>query len=534
MSDNGRTTNVSAFNGFPAACRASGVLLHVASLPSPYGIGDVGPAALAWIDRLQSAGQSWWQSLPLGPTGYGNSPYQSLSSFAGNELLISPDNLIAEGLLRPKDFSAPSFSESAVDYDAVIAFKQRLLQIAWANFSDRAGSEMQAAFDRFRAEQAHWLDDYALFRALRAQHNNVSYLQWPAELVRRDPAALAQARRELANETDQFRFEQFVLLRQGEKLKEHARANGVRLIGDLPFYVSPDSSDVWAHPELFLLDEHQQPRFVGGVPPDYFSSDGQLWGNPVYDWEVLRRTGYRWAIDRIRALLAHVDLIRLDHFRGFSGAWHIPAGESTARNGHWAPGPGAELFAAMQRELGGLPFIAEDLGIITPDVRTLRDQFHIPGTRVLQFAFDGHMDNPYLPDNYLPNTVVYTGTHDNNTTRGWYAELPDDQRQNLWQYLKRDRKGGSDEAAAALIRLAWSSPAALAIAPLQDLLNLGAEARMNVPGRAEGNWRWRCSKEMFSAPAFRWLRDLTESTNRLPVGGATPTSSSLQAGEVTR
>jgi 4-alpha-glucanotransferase len=289
---------------------------------------------------------------------------------------------------------------------------------------------------------------------------------------------------------------------------------GVRLIGDLPFFVSPDSSDVWANPELFLLDEQQRPLFVAGVPPDYFSSQGQLWGNPVYNWDTLRRTGYRWWIDRIRSLLAHVDVIRLDHFRGFAAAWHVPAGAMTAQSGQWVPGPGADFFSAVKRELGVLPFIAEDLGLITPDVYVLRNQFCIPGTRVLQFAFDGYSDNPYLPHNYVSNTVVYTGTHDNPTSREWCEELPPHQRQNLWRYLKLP-EGESGQVAWELIHLAWSSVAALAIAPLQDLLNLGPEARMNVPGRAEGNWTWRCTEEMLSAPAFDSLRDLTRTSNRL-------------------
>jgi 4-alpha-glucanotransferase len=493
------------------------MLLHITSLPSPYGIGDVGPTSLDWIDRLAEARQTWWQALPLGPTGYGNSPYQSLSSFAGNELLLSPDDLIADGLLRASDLEGHSFSDTAVDYDAVISFKRQMLETVWTNFNVRAARKLKLAFEQFCNDQAHWLDDYALFRTLKARHHGACYLEWPSDLVRRSPPAMAQARRELASQIDQVRLAQFLLFRQAENLKEHAHAKGVRLIGDLPFYVSPDSSDVWANPELFLLDDKRRPRFVGGVPPDYFSSQGQLWGNPVYDWEALRRTGYRWCIDRVRALLAHVDLIRLDHFRGFAAAWHIPAGAPTARSGQWVPGPGAEMFSAVQRDFGALPFIAEDLGVITPDVNTLRDQFHVPGTRVLQFAFDGNPDNPYLPHNYVPNTVVYTGTHDNNTTRGWYEELPDNQRQNLWHYLKRPSGEGS-EVAPALLRLAWSSVAALALAPLQDLLNLGADARINVPGRVAGNWRWRSTADMLLSPAFQWLRDLTTTSNRLPAG----------------
>jgi 4-alpha-glucanotransferase len=498
---------------FPSSYRASGLLLHVTSLPSPYGIGDVGPAAIAWIDQLCEAGQSWWQALPLGPTGYGNSPYQALSSFAGNGLLVSPDWLIEDGLLGTGECAAPSFSPSAVDYNTAISFKHGLLEKVWSNFTKAKPAELRVAFEQFCHDQAHWLENYALFRALKIHYNGAYYLEWPTDLVRRVPKALAQARRELANQVDQIRFAQFLLFRQGARLEKHARAKGVRLIGDLPFFVSPDSSDIWANPEFFLLDDQQRPRFVAGVPPDYFSSQGQLWGNPVYNWDALRQTGYRWCIDRLRALLAHVDVIRLDHFRAFAAAWHVPAGAPTAQFGQWVPGPGADFFNAVKKELGGLPFIAEDLGLITADVHALRDQFRIPGTRVLQFAFDGNSANPYLPHNYASNEVVYTGTHDNPTTRGWYEELPLNQRQNLWRYLNLP-EGDSREVAWNLIRLAWSSPAALTIAPLQDLLNLGAEARINVPGRAEGNWSWRCTEELLSAADFHWLQDLTKSTNR--------------------
>jgi 4-alpha-glucanotransferase len=513
---------------FAPEYRASGLLLHVTSLPSPYGIGDVGPAALAWVDRLHDAGQSWWQALPLGPTGYGNSPYQSLSSFAGNGLLISPDWLGEDGLSPASDCECNSSCTGVIDYDSVIPFKHRLLETAWTNFSAGARPDLRPAYEQFRSDEAHWLEDYAVFRALKAKYDGAYYLEWPADLVQRKPAALAEARRDLASQISQVCFAQFLLLRQAERLKEYAHAKDVRLIGDLPFFVSPDSSDVWANPELFLLDEQRRPRFVAGVPPDYFSSQGQLWGNPVYDWEALRRTGYRWCVDRLHALLGHVDVIRLDHFRGFAAAWHVPAGAPTAQSGQWVPGPGAEFFSVAKSELCALPFIVEDLGLITPGVRALRDQFHLPGARVLQFAFDGLADNPYLPHNYVANTVVYTGTYDNPTTRGWFEELPDAQRMNLWNYLKQP-PGASGEAAPALMGLAWSSAAALAMAPLQDLLNLGREARMNVPGRAEGNWRWRCTEDMLSAPAFEWLRDLTNTSNRLEAIGTPNTGKVLDA-----
>ena len=508
--------NASNLPPFPPGYRASGLLLHVTSLPSPYGIGDLGPAAFGWIDRLHEAGQSWWQALPLGPTGYGDSPYQPLSSFAGNGLLISPDCLIEDGLLWESDYEGQSFLDTAIDYDTVVPFKHRLLDRLWTYFNASPRPDLRNAFDEFRKSQAHWLEDYALFRALKVRYNSAYYLEWPPELVQRTPAALAQARRDLAPWIDRICFAQFLLFRQWARLKSYAHAKGVRLIGDLPFFASPDSSDVWVNPEMFLLDEQRRPRFVAGVPPDYFSVQGQLWGNPVYDWDALRRTGYHWCIERIRALLARVDVIRLDHFRGFSAAWYIPAGAPTAQSGQWVLGPGAEFFRVVKRKLGVLPFIAEDLGVITPDVCVLRDRFHIPGTRVLQFAFDGSPDNPHLPHNYIPNTVVYTGTHDNPTSRAWYEELPDYQRQIFWNSLERPL-GDSAEAAPALMHLAWSSPAALAIAPLQDLLNLGEEARMNVPGRAEGNWRWRSTEDMLSASAFQGLRDLTETSGRLAV-----------------
>ncbi|MGO9264850.1 MAG: 4-alpha-glucanotransferase [Candidatus Binataceae bacterium] len=509
MSNNDRPLSIPPF---PPDYRASGLLLHVTSLPSVYGIGDVGPSAIAWIDRLQEGGQSWWQALPLGPTGYGNSPYQPLSSFAGNELLVSPDSLVEDGLLRADDYSRHSFS-LAIDYDAIVPFKRQLLETAWTNFKQGARRDLQVGFDEFRHAEAHWLDDYGLFRALKFKYSGADYLEWPAEFVRRVPAALTRARGELSDRIEQVCFAQFLLFQQGERLKKYAHEKGVRLIGDLPFFVSPDSSDVWANPELFLLDDHLHPRFVGGVPPDYFTADGQLWGNPVYEWEAHRRTGFRWSIDRVRALLSHVDAIRLDHFRGFAAAWHVPAGATTAKVGHWLSGPGAEFFSAVRKKLGALPFFAEDLGVITPDVCALRDQFRIPGTRVLQFAFDGNPENPHLPERYPRNVVAYTGTHDNNTTRGWFEELQGQSRQRVWKYLNRP-EGNSRQVTTALMETVWSSAAALAMAPLQDVLNLGSEARMNVPGRAGGNWRWRCDEEMLSAPAFEQLRDLTKATNR--------------------
>ena len=497
---------------FPAEYRSSGILLHITSLPSRYGLGDMGPAAFEWLDRLQEAGQSWWQALPLGPTGYGNSPYQPLSSFAGNGLLISPDLVIADGLLHESSCEDQSFDPSCIDYGAVIRFKHRLLNEVWGSFKAGVRKDLRPAYERFCHQQAHWLEDYALFRALKEKYR-VSYPDWPAELVERTPAAMTRARRELSKQIDQVRFAQFLIFHQAQRLREQAHSKGVRLIGDLPFFVSADSSDVWAHPELFLLDERRRPRFVAGVPPDYFSANGQLWGNPVYDWDALRSRGFRFCIDRLRAMLAYVDVIRLDHFRGFAAAWHVPADAKTAQTGQWVPAPGAEFFTAAKKELDGLPFIAEDLGLITPDVCAIRDQFQIPGMKVLQFAFDGKPDNPHLPVNYTPNSVVYTGTHDNNTTRGWYEALPEEQRRTVRSFLRRD---DGIEIAMELLEQAWTSVAALAIAPLQDVLNLGAEARMNTPGSSEGNWCWRVAKEMVKATGFQSLRNLTAAAKRLP------------------
>src|ERR1700752_30822 len=359
LMNSGTTTAVPPF---PREYRASGWLLNVTSLPSPSGVGAVGPAAISWISRLAQAGQTWWQMLPLGPTGYGNSPYQSLSSFAGNSLLISPDWLMEDELVRPLDCQANSFSLDRIDYGAVIPFKHRLLEKAWENFRAGARSDLRPGFDEFRNKQAEWLEDYALFRVLKRKFDGAHYLEWARVIIKRQPAALDQLRREETNRIDQICFGQFLLFRQGDRLKQHAHKNGISLIGDLPFFVSPDSSDVWAHPELFLLDENRRPSVLAGVPPDYFSAQGQLWGNPIYTWDALRKAGDQWSVCRLRALLAHVDVIRLDPFRAFAAAWHVPAGEPTAQSGNWIAGPGADFFRVVQRELGALPFIAEDLG----------------------------------------------------------------------------------------------------------------------------------------------------------------------------
>jgi 4-alpha-glucanotransferase len=494
--------------------RGAGALLHVTALPSRHGIGDLGPAAFTWVDRLHEAGLQWWQGLPVGPTGWGDSPYRALSSFAGNGLLISPDLLIDEGLLRVSDCDE-CFPALFVDYETVVPFKQRLLHIAWQRFTAGIRPDLSRAFEEFCARQAWWLDDYALFRALKTRFEGRAYLDWPAELRHRAPAALARAQRESAAQMQLVRFAQFLLSGQAAALKAHACERGVRLIGDLPFFVSPDSSDVWASPELFLLDGERRPR-----PSRVFRLTCFL---PTVSCGAIRSTtGTRYAPG---ALLVDRPCARAARLRGPRAsrslsrlrvaAWHVPAGAPTAQGGQWLPGPGAELFHVTTRELGGLPFIAEDLGVITPDVEKLRDDFALPGTRVLQFAFDGDPHNVHLPHNYPSGAVVYTGTHDNETTRGWFDNLDRESRTRVWSYLGRT-VGESRDAAPALLTLAWSSPAALAIAPFQDILNLGNEARMNVPGRPEGNWRWRCTSDTLSRSVFEPLAAVTAASRRSP------------------
>ena len=498
---------------FPIGSRSAGLLIHLSSLPSPWGIGDLGLPALEWIDRLATAGLGWWQFLPLGPPGRGNSPYEPFSTVALNEVLISPEWMVEDGLLQPDDVAGPATTEAAVDYEAVTAFKFQLLERARGNFQAAPHAKLRHDFADFCESQACWLEDYALFRALGRRYGSTQFHHWPAELKRRERAALASVGQEVADVVDLFRFAQFLAHRQTQRLRDYARQKGVRLIGDVPFFVSPDSADVWAHPELFLLDADGTPLFIAGVPPDYFSAEGQLWGDPLYRWETHRSTGYEWWIERIRSLLSRVDVVRLDHFRGFAAAWHIPARSTTAKRGEWRPGPGADFLAAAQSQLGPLPVIAEDLGLITPDVLALRDQFHFPGMSVLQFAFDGDPKNPFLPQNYSTSMVVYTGTHDNNTARGWFESLPESERQLVRSYFEGSASD-TKEVAWELIRLAWESPAVLAVAPLQDLLDLGGEARMNWPGRSIGNWRWRATREQMQSTAFDRLRDLTERTGR--------------------
>jgi 4-alpha-glucanotransferase len=479
-------------------------------LPGPYGIGDLGSAAYAWVDALARARQKWWQILPLGPTGFGDSPYQCFSAFAGNPYLVSPERLIQDGLLKGGDVAGLRFPADHVDFGPVITFKVHVLARVWENFQAGRAPALRPHFDRFCSEQAAWLDDFALFMALKDAHDGASWVDWPSELTLRRPAALEHARQRLAANIRQHQFRQFLFFRQWRQLREYAHSHGVYFIGDIPIFVSADSADVWANPDLFQLDEDNRPRVVAGVPPDYFSSTGQLWGNPLYDWERLEETNYAWWANRIRATLGLVDLVRLDHFRGFESYWEIPAGMPTAEVGRWVKGPGTRLFDSLRQTLGHLPLIAEDLGLITPEVEALRDQLRLPGMRILQFAFGGATENRFLPHHYEHNTVVYTGTHDNDTTRGWYAGISDAEAHLLRRYLARD----CSDVAWDMIRLAWQSVANYALAPLQDVLNLGTEARMNSPGRASGNWSWRYQASMLTPAILDRLADITELYSR--------------------
>jgi 4-alpha-glucanotransferase len=486
--------------------RKSGLLLHPTSLPGRWGIGDLGAAAYTFVDFLAGAGQQLWQVMPLGPTGYGDSPYQGFSAFAGNPLLISLDLLIEEQLLAPEDLTdLPAFSDARVDYGAVIPFKLAALQKAFDRFKRVATNEQRQALATFRTEQRTWLADYALFAALKEQHGGANWNTWAPEIARREPAAVGKWSSQLSAQTEFHAFMQHQFFRQWMSLKRYANERGIQIIGDIPIFVAYDSADVWANREIFELNDEGHAIAVAGVPPDYFSATGQLWGNPLYRWDVLAGQGYRWWIERFRTTLTLVDIARLDHFRGFAAYWEVPANEETAINGRWVPGPGAALFEAVRDALGGLPIIAEDLGVITPDVEQLRDELGFPGMKVLQFAFGGDPDDIYLPHNYQPHCVVYTGTHDNDTTLGWWHAFQPHERRNVQIYLGRD---GAD-ISWDFIRLALASVAELAIVPMQDALSLGSAARMNMPGQAGGNWGWRYTPDMLTSELVERLRELT-------------------------
>jgi len=482
--------------------RAAGILLHPTSLPGPHGIGTLGASAYRWIDTLSETGISYWQILPLGPTGLGHSPYQCFSAFAGNPLLVDPDTLFEAGLLTKEELS-PAVADGKVDYDDVIAVRSAQLEKAFARFKP------DALYARFRGGHDEWLDDYALFMALLEYFNFRTWNEWPEAIRLRDPDMLAYYASLMQERSDYHRFVQFCFFSQWEKLKTYAEAKEVRIIGDLPIYVAMNSADVWAHPEYFLLDGELQPTHVAGVPPDYFSATGQRWGNPLFDWKRLEKEKFSWWVERLEATLKLFDWVRIDHFRGFEAYWSIPAGEETAINGKWVKGPDHKLFDAFRSELGEeLPIIAEDLGIITPEVEKLRDDYGLPGMKILQFAFASDASNPYLPHNHIPNCIVYTGTHDNDTTNGWfYAEPPQEaERAHTLRYLGC----AWEEFHRSLNRTALASPAVLAVLPLQDLLGLGSDARMNTPGTVEGNWAWRVTSEQLERAPFAELRAMCE------------------------
>ena len=493
--------------------RCAGILLHPTSLPGPFGIGDIGSGARAFVDFLAEAGQSLWQVLPLGPTGYGDSPYASFSAFAGNPLLIDLERLAEEGDLERAELdAAPSFPTGTVDYGAVIPWKRGLVARAAARFRRSARGRRRDAFERFCAENADWLEDFALFMAIKDHHGGAPWDTWDWALASRQPEALREAARELDEAIFAWRYGQFRFFDQWDALKRYANSKGIRIVGDLPIFVAYDSADLWANPHLFHLDEKLKPTKVAGVPPDYFSPTGQLWGNPLYRWDVMAADGYRWWLARLRQALRTADIIRLDHFRGFAAYWEVPAGETTAVSGRWVKGPGEEFFRAAEAALGELPIIAEDLGLITPDVHALREKFGLPGMAVLQFAFTTDWRNAYLPHNHRPNLVVYTGTHDNETTVGWFGSRRREERRKVEAYL-----GPTDEPINwALIRMAYRSVARMAIVPLQDVLGLGNEARMNAPGRLGGNWAWRFRAEALTPELSARLRTLAETYDRIP------------------
>lgn len=471
--------------------RASGVLLHPTSLPGPHGTGDLGADARHFVDWLVAAGQRLWQVLPLGGIGPGNSPYMSPSAFAGNELLIDLRELAQQGWLHSTDLeAAPAADPARVDYARVVPWRRARLELAARRFAAQDHGTWHEAYTAYCAEQTHWLSDYALFMALGEVHGadrGQTWCDWPPALARRDPDALAAAAQALAPRLDYWRFVQWSFDRQWSALRAYANQRDVQIIGDAPIFVALHSADVWAHPELFDLHPSGQPRVVAGVPPDYFSTTGQRWGNPLYRWNAHAREGYAWWLRRVRRAFDQVDVLRIDHFRGFAAYWEIPADEPTAIHGRWVPGPGARLFKAIDQALGPKPIIAEDLGVITPDVDALRHRFAYPGMVVLQFAFGGDASDRYLPHNHLPDSVVYSGTHDNNTTAGWWAEASDHERHLARAYLGTD----GHDMPWALIRAACASVADSAIYPMQDVLSLPGDCRMNHPGQASGWWAWR-------------------------------------------
>lgn len=507
---------------FPRTC---GILLHPTSLPAPHGVGDLGQGARSFVDWLAAAGQGLWQVLPLGPTGYGDSPYQCLSAFAGNTLLLSLEDMAGDGWLSLDALTTqPPLAATRCDYAAAVARKRPLLQLAAESFERRARPDARAEFDAFCRHNASWLDDYALFRALKDHHNGRAWPAWDAPLARRDPPALTAARQELAAEIRVEQFAQWQFAVQWGRVRERCRAADIRLMGDAPIFVAHDSCDVWAHPDLFRLAADGSPTHVAGVPPDYFSATGQCWGNPLYRWDTAERAVFAWWVRRFRHIFTLVDWVRVDHFRGFEAYWEIPGGDTTAVNGRWVKGPGARLFEEVRRELGELPIVAENLGMITPEVEAIRERLAFPGMAVLQFAFGGDSQaNGFLPHNFQRELVAYTGTHDNDTTVGWWQSTGhgDSTRQTgevEAEKLKARRYLNTDgtDIHWAMIRTLLASVADVVIVPLQDILGLGSDARMNLPARASGNWQWRFQASSVTTTLAERLRELAELFGRAP------------------
>lgn len=493
-----------------------GVLLHPLSIAGRWGNGVLDTTAYGFIDWLAEAGARHWQVLPLGPTGYGDSPYQSLSAFAGNPYLIDPEKLFSSGWLPAEE--PPAFPIDRIDYGGIYEWRWPFLRRAFTGFLKHARTAEREELKNFRARSATWIECYALYSALKEHFLGQAWFDWPEPYRRRDDKALREVRKELQKAIDFYVWTQWVFARQWQQLRAYARKRAVSIIGDMPIFVAYDSADVWMHPEYFLLDEGLKPTVVAGVPPDYFSQTGQRWGNPLYRWEQLQAEGFSWWIERVRTMLTLCDQVRIDHFRGFEACWQIPADQPTAVYGQWVKAPGEALLKAMQTTLGTLPIIAEDLGMITPEVEALRDRFELPGMKVLQFAFGGDLKNPFLPHNYPRhcNSLVYTGTHDNDTTLGWYRSLGENERSFLHAYLKRYHLTIKKDYDApwVLLTLALKSHAKQAIVPLQDLLGLGTESRMNFPSHIEGNWAWRYQPDALDPKLSKRLKELLVATHR--------------------
>lgn len=496
--------------------RSFGILLHPTSLPGRWGIGALGSEARKFLDWLESTGAKWWQVLPLGPTSYGDSPYQSFSAFAGNPYLVDPEVLIEKGWL-PLEEEPPAFPADSVDYGWVYHQRWPLLRRAYAGFKARATAQEHSELEAFVRAEGFWLEDYAIFMALKNQFGGKPWNEWSPELRRRDPAALEKARQDLGDEIGLYKWIQWLFYREWSAIRAYAESKGISIIGDMPIFVAFDSSDVWANPGYFYLDEEGNPELVAGVPPDYFSETGQLWGNPLYKWDVMEAEGFKWWISRIQQSLKQCHLVRIDHFRGFEAYWEIPFGMPNAIEGQWVKAPGEALFKAVRAALGDAPIIAEDLGVITPEVEALRDGFGFPGMKILQFAFSDET-NPFLPHNYPQsgNVIVYSGTHDNDTTVGWYRTAPEEELEFMRAYLAKEniRCVNELEVPGALAELAFKSNAKLAVLPMQDLYSLGTEARMNYPGKLGGNWAWRYSDTALDEGIAAGLKALAEANKR--------------------